>query len=161
VSHVFGLGKDKVTVRNPFVGGAFGSGLRPQYQLILAMMASLHLKRSVRVVLTRQQMFTFGHRPETWQRVKLAAERDGTLRAIVHEAVAETSRWRTTWRWWSTGRASSTLRQRALDYKLVDARPVQPDRHARARRGARRACARGGDGRAGPRAAAWTRWRCA
>jgi xanthine dehydrogenase YagR molybdenum-binding subunit len=33
VSHVFGLPKSKVTVRNPYVGGAFGSGLRPQYQL--------------------------------------------------------------------------------------------------------------------------------
>ncbi len=92
VSHVFGLSKKKVTVRNPYVGGAFGSGLRPQYQLPLAVMASLLLKRSVRVVLTRQQMFTFGHRPETVQRVKLAAERDGTLRSILHEAVAETSR---------------------------------------------------------------------
>lgn len=92
VSQVFGLSKDKVTVKNPFVGGAFGSGLRPQYQLILAVMGALQLKRSVRVVLTRQQMFTFGHRPETWQRLKLAAERDGTLKAVVHEAVAETSR---------------------------------------------------------------------
>ncbi|MDY6947526.1 MAG: xanthine dehydrogenase family protein molybdopterin-binding subunit [Pseudomonadota bacterium] len=92
VSHVFGLSKDAVTVRNPYVGGAFGSGLRPQYQLTLAVMAALHLQRSVRVVLTRQQMFTFGHRPETWQRLKLAAERDGRLRAIIHEAVAETSR---------------------------------------------------------------------
>lgn len=91
VSHVFGLSKDRVTVRNPYVGGAFGSGLRPQYQLTLAVMASLKLKRSVRVQLTRQQMFSFGHRPETVQWVKLAAERDGTLTAIQHEAVAETS----------------------------------------------------------------------
>ncbi len=91
VSHVFGLSKNKVTVRNPYVGGAFGSGLRPQYQLTLAVMAALHLKRSVRVVLTRQQMFTFGHRPETLQRVKLAADSDGTLRAIYHQAIAETS----------------------------------------------------------------------
>jgi len=91
VSHVFGIAKHKVTVRNPFVGGAFGSGLRPQYQLALAVMASLHLKRSVRVQLSRQQMFSIGHRPETLQRIKLAAERDGTLTAIVHEAVAETS----------------------------------------------------------------------
>jgi xanthine dehydrogenase YagR molybdenum-binding subunit len=92
VSHVFGLSKDKVTVRNPYVGGAFGSGLRPQYQLMLAVMASLHLERSVRVVLTRQQMFTFGHRPETFQHVRLAAERDGTLVSIEHRAIAETSR---------------------------------------------------------------------
>jgi len=92
VSRVFGLSKDKVTVRNPYVGGAFGSGLRPQYQLILAVMAAVKLERSVRVVLTRQQMFTFGHRPETWQHVQLGAELDGTLTSIVHEAVAETSR---------------------------------------------------------------------
>ena len=92
VSHVFGLPKERVTVRNPFVGGAFGSGLRPQYQLPLAVMAALHLERSVRVVMTRQQMFTFGHRPETLQRVKLAADADGRLQAIWHEAFAETSR---------------------------------------------------------------------
>jgi xanthine dehydrogenase YagR molybdenum-binding subunit len=92
VSRVFGLPKSKVTVKNEFVGGAFGLGLRPQYPLILAVMASLKLERSIRVVLTRQQMFSFGHRPETWQRVRLAADSDGTLRAIVHEAVAETSR---------------------------------------------------------------------
>jgi xanthine dehydrogenase YagR molybdenum-binding subunit len=92
VSRAFGLSKDKVTVRNPYVGGAFGSGLRPQYSLLMAVMGSLQLKRSVRVVLTRQQMFTFGHRPETWQRVALAAEADGTLTAVMHEAVAETSR---------------------------------------------------------------------
>lgn len=92
VSQAFGLKKDKVTVRNPYVGGAFGSGLRPQYQLTLAVMAALKLQCSVRVVLTRQQMFSFGHRPETWQKVKLAADRDGKLQAIVHEAVQETSR---------------------------------------------------------------------
>ena len=92
VSRVFGLSKSEVTVRNPYVGGAFGAGLRPQYQLPLAVMAALKLRRSVRVVMTRQQMFTFGHRPETWQHVKLAASRDGVLQAIEHEAVAETSR---------------------------------------------------------------------
>ncbi|RYY92949.1 MAG: xanthine dehydrogenase family protein molybdopterin-binding subunit, partial [Comamonadaceae bacterium] len=92
VCKVFGLKPELVTVRNPYVGGAFGSGLRPQYQLLLAVMAALHLDQPVRVVLTRQQMFTFGHRPEAWQRVRLAAEQDGTLRSIVHEAVQETSR---------------------------------------------------------------------
>ena len=91
VSHGFGIPKHKVTVRNPYVGGAFGAGLRPQYQLPLAVMGALLLKRSVRVTLTRQQMFSFGHRPETWQRVRLGAERDGTLKAIWHEAIQETS----------------------------------------------------------------------
>ncbi|MGZ8288173.1 MAG: xanthine dehydrogenase family protein molybdopterin-binding subunit [Telluria sp.] len=92
VSRVFGLPERRVTVRNPYVGGAFGSGLRPQYSLTLAVMASLHLKRSARVTLTRQQMFSFGHRPETLQRVRLAADNDGTLLAIAHHAHTATSR---------------------------------------------------------------------
>ena len=33
---VFGLGADDVRVMSPFVGGAFGSGLRPQYEVVLA-----------------------------------------------------------------------------------------------------------------------------
>lgn len=108
VSHVFGISGRKVTVRNPYVGGAFGSGLRPQYQLALAVMGALKLQRSVRVVLTRQQMFTFGHRPETRQSIKLAAAADGRLLSIQHDAVAETRAGRTTPKWWSTGPASFT-----------------------------------------------------
>lgn len=93
VCRAFGLPKRKVTVRNPYVGGAFGAGLRPQYQLALAVMASIALERSVRVVMTRQQMFTFGHRPETHQHVQLGAAADGTLMSIQHDAVTATSRW--------------------------------------------------------------------
>src|SRR3954463_5176085 len=91
VANVFGLSKDDVRVLSPFVGGAFGSGLRPQYQLFLAVMAALDLERSVRVVLTRDQMFTFGYRPDTIRTVALAANPDGTRRAMIHQAVAGTS----------------------------------------------------------------------
>lgn len=91
ISQVFGISTDEVRVLAPFVGGAFGSGLRPQYQLFLAVMAARELQRSVRVEMTRQQMFTFGHRPATWQRLALGATADGKLQAIEHEAIAETS----------------------------------------------------------------------
>jgi len=91
VTSVFSLPQKDVRVISPFVGGAFGSGLRPQYQLFLAVMASLELKRSVRVVLTRDQMFTFGYRPDTIQTLALGAEPDGKLQAIRHEAIAGTS----------------------------------------------------------------------
>ena len=91
VCNIFGYAKKKVVVDSPFVGGAFGSGLRPQYQLFLAVLAARSMKRSVQLVLTRQQMFTFGHRPETFQTVALAADRDGKLAAVSHEAVAATS----------------------------------------------------------------------
>jgi xanthine dehydrogenase YagR molybdenum-binding subunit len=89
---VFGLAKSAVEVVSPFVGGAFGTGLRPQYPLFLAVMAAQVLKRSVRVVLTRAQMFTIGYRAGTRHTLKLGAETDGRLNAIDHEALACTSR---------------------------------------------------------------------
>lgn len=92
IERVFGLEPGRVRVMAPFVGGAFGSGLRPQYQLVLAVMAALKLRRSVRVTLTRQQMFSFGYRPRTLQRLALGAAANGELRALRHEAVAQTSR---------------------------------------------------------------------
>ncbi|MCB5173954.1 xanthine dehydrogenase family protein molybdopterin-binding subunit [Microvirga lenta] len=91
VSSVFGLSSSQVRVVTPFVGGAFGSGLRPQYQLFLAVMAALELKRSVRVVLTRDQMFTFGYRPLTIQTISLGANPDGKLVSLMHDAVQTTS----------------------------------------------------------------------
>ncbi|HVX75954.1 MAG TPA: xanthine dehydrogenase family protein molybdopterin-binding subunit [Bradyrhizobium sp.] len=91
VTSVFGLKSKNVRVINHYVGGAFGSGLRPQYQLFLAVMASLELKRSVRVVLSRSQMFYLGYRPDTYQSVSLAADGNGRLVSITHDAIAATS----------------------------------------------------------------------
>ena len=91
VTSVFGLKTKNVKLINHYVGGAFGSGLRPQHQLFFAVMASLELKRSVRVSLTRTQMFHIGYRPDNFQSVSLAADRQGRLQAIIHEAVASTS----------------------------------------------------------------------
>lgn len=88
---VFGLSKNKITVRNTFVGGAFGSGLRPQYQVYLATMGALHLKRSVRVTMTRQQMVSHVHRPELFQSVSLACNEAGALQAIINNATTATS----------------------------------------------------------------------
>ena len=41
---VFDLKPDDVRVMSPFVGGAFGSGLRPQYQVVLAVLGALKLQ---------------------------------------------------------------------------------------------------------------------
>lgn len=91
VANVFGLKMKNVQVIAPFVGGAFGSGLRPQYQLFMAVMASLNLKRNVRVTLDRAQMYTFGHRPPTLQQIKFGADENGKVNAIYHNAIGETS----------------------------------------------------------------------
>jgi xanthine dehydrogenase YagR molybdenum-binding subunit len=89
--NVFKKKADDLRVISPFVGGAFGSGLRPQYQVVLAVLGALTLKRSVRLVLTRQQMYGLGYRPATIERLALGAKADGTLDAITHEAIAVTS----------------------------------------------------------------------
>jgi xanthine dehydrogenase YagR molybdenum-binding subunit len=78
---------------SPFMGGGFGSGLRPQYNVILAVLAARALQRSVRLVLTRPQMYSLGYRPGSFERVRLGAAADGTLAAITHDAVAMTSRY--------------------------------------------------------------------
>ncbi len=91
VANIFGLHYKDVRVLAPFVGGGFGSGLRPQYQLFLCVLASLELKRNVRVVLERKQMFPFGHRPQVVQMLRFAADEAGNVTAMNHGAVGETS----------------------------------------------------------------------
>ncbi len=93
VTKVFGYSKDEVRVESPFVGGGFGSALRPQYQLFFATLAAKALKRSVRVTLTRDQMFTIGHRPETLQALRIGADVNGNLQAIHSETLQATSRY--------------------------------------------------------------------
>jgi xanthine dehydrogenase YagR molybdenum-binding subunit len=55
VCSVLEMEPEDVRVMSPFVGGAFGSGLRPQYNVVLASLAALALNRSVRLVLTRRR----------------------------------------------------------------------------------------------------------
>ena len=90
---VFGIKPEDVRVMSPFMGGGFGSGLRPQFEVVLAMLAARALQRSVRVVLTRPQMYALGYRPAMIQRIGLGATTGGTLEAITHDAVTVTSQY--------------------------------------------------------------------
>ena len=90
---VFGLKPENVRVLSPFVGGAFGVGLRPLFEAVLAVTGALALKRSVRVVLTRPQMYALGYRPATIQSIALGTNAEGTLDAITHHAVTVTSQY--------------------------------------------------------------------
>ena len=92
---VFGMKPDDVRVMSPYMGGGFGSGLRPQYNVALAVLAARALQRSVRLVLSRPQMYSLGYRPGSIERVALGAKADGTLDAMMHDAIAMTSRFET------------------------------------------------------------------
>jgi xanthine dehydrogenase YagR molybdenum-binding subunit len=89
----FGLEPQQVEIVSPFVGGAFGSAGRVLPHTVIAAIASRVVGRPVRVELTRRQMFNLvGHRPYTEQRVRLGADADGGLAALLHDSAAETSR---------------------------------------------------------------------
>jgi xanthine dehydrogenase YagR molybdenum-binding subunit len=82
---------EEVRVVSAFMGGGFGAGLRPQYEVALAVLGAIALQRSVRLVLSRAQMYGLGYRPATIERLALGANKDGTLNAMTHEAIAVTS----------------------------------------------------------------------
>jgi xanthine dehydrogenase YagR molybdenum-binding subunit len=84
---------DDVRVMSPYMGGGFGSGLRPQYQVLLAALAARALERSVRVAVTRAQMYGLGYRPAMLQRIELGANGRGELEAITHDAITVTSQY--------------------------------------------------------------------
>ena len=85
----FELPETDVRVLVPYLGGGFGAALRAWPHVILTALAARVVGRPVKLVLTRPQMFTsVGHRPETRQRVRLGATRDGRLVAADHESTA-------------------------------------------------------------------------
>jgi xanthine dehydrogenase YagR molybdenum-binding subunit len=87
----FRLPPGHVRVLVPFVGGAFGAGLRVAPHTVLAALAARVVGRPVKVVLSRPEMFTgTGQRPRTVQRIAVGATRDGTLTAVDHEATSVT-----------------------------------------------------------------------
>lgn len=87
-----GVPAENIRVVSPFVGGAFGASLKPNYYPSLTAMAARELKRPVKVVYTRTQMFTgHGYRPHTIQKIALGADRSGKLSSMIHEAFHNTS----------------------------------------------------------------------
>jgi len=76
VALVFGINEEDVHVICPFVGGGFGSSLRPWSHPTVAAMAARVVRRPVKLVVQRSQMFSsHGHRPYTIQRVALGESR--------------------------------------------------------------------------------------
>ncbi|MFF2995178.1 xanthine dehydrogenase family protein molybdopterin-binding subunit [Streptomyces sp. NPDC057950] len=89
---VFGIPESSVRVLVPYVGGGFGAGLRAWPHVILTALAARMLKRPVKLVLTRPQMFTsVGHRPSGVQRLSVGATREGDLVALDHRSLISLS----------------------------------------------------------------------
>lgn len=92
IADIFKLKPENVTVHSEFVGGAFGSALQVWQHEVAAIMGAKVVKRPVKLVLMRQDMFTsVGYRPHTWQKIGIGATSEGKLVGITHSAVAQTS----------------------------------------------------------------------
>lgn len=94
VARTFGIPEKNVRVVAENVGGAFGSSLRSWSNVPAAVIAAKKLNRPVKLVLTRPQMFSLiGYRPQSWQKVNIAADAAGNFLSIHHEAISNTSRY--------------------------------------------------------------------
>jgi xanthine dehydrogenase YagR molybdenum-binding subunit len=79
--------KEKVRLVSPFIGGGFGGKLFLRADALLAALGARAARRPVKVALQRALMINnTTHRPATIQRVRLGANRDGTLTSIAHES---------------------------------------------------------------------------
>jgi xanthine dehydrogenase YagR molybdenum-binding subunit len=92
LASMLGLLPEKVKVVSLFIGGGFGSkGFTWPTPIVTAMAAKM-VKRPVKLVLSRQQMFTTaGRRSQTIQKIALASNSAGKLTAIKHDTTSESS----------------------------------------------------------------------
>ncbi|MBB5318409.1 xanthine dehydrogenase family protein molybdopterin-binding subunit [Tunturibacter empetritectus] len=87
-----GIAEEKIHILSPLVGGAFGSKSFLWMHVVLAAVASREIGRPVKLVLTRDQMFSStGHRPRTQQDISLVANADGVIESSEHHTLTETS----------------------------------------------------------------------
>jgi xanthine dehydrogenase YagR molybdenum-binding subunit len=92
-SATFRLPKENVRVISHFLGGGFGCKGSTWSHVILAAMAARELRRPVKLVLERRQMFgPVGGRPRTVQSIALGAQKTGELTALKHESLSANCR---------------------------------------------------------------------
>lgn len=85
-AYFLGLKPENVQVISPFVGGGFGCKGGQWQHILLSAMAAKAVNRPIKFAITRQMMVTnVGRRPETIQKIALAADQSGKLTAIRHD----------------------------------------------------------------------------
>ena len=92
LAKVFSLPDDNVRVVSHFLGGGFGCKGSAWSHVPLAAMAAKMTGRPVKLVLSRRQMYgPVGYRSRTEQSLQLGAVKDGTLSAVRHDSLSQTS----------------------------------------------------------------------
>ncbi|WP_233164636.1 xanthine dehydrogenase family protein molybdopterin-binding subunit [Pedobacter sp. ASV28] len=92
IANVFKIPVENIQVNSEFVGGGFGMALRTWPLEIATIMASKQLKKPVKLVITRDQMFTMvGNRPAAYQKIGLGATKEGKITGITHIAFGQSA----------------------------------------------------------------------
>ncbi len=92
LARILNVAVDDVHVMCPIVGGGFGSKGSTWSHVILTAMAAKVVQKPVKLVLGREQMFgPVGARPTTVNRIQIAANRDGKITGIQHDAIIHAS----------------------------------------------------------------------
>ncbi|EDZ97744.1 Xanthine dehydrogenase [Burkholderia sp. H160] len=92
LAKTFDIAVSDVRVISPLIGGGFGCKGSSWSHVSLCAMAARQTGRPVRLALERPQMFgPVGARPRTEQHFVIAARHDGTLTAMRHDSISNTS----------------------------------------------------------------------
>ncbi|WP_411976576.1 xanthine dehydrogenase family protein molybdopterin-binding subunit [Sulfitobacter faviae] len=87
LSDALGIHPNRLRILSPYVGGGFGSKLGIAPEAVAAAIAAKEVGRPVSVALHRQQVYEATmRRSETTQRVRLAADAEGRLTGLGHDA---------------------------------------------------------------------------
>jgi carbon-monoxide dehydrogenase large subunit len=90
LSAFFGIPEQNIRVIAPDVGGGFGSKLQVTAEEVLAVLVSSKLRRPVKWTESRSEgNLTVHHGRDQWQRIRVAADRDGRLRGLDVDLLAD------------------------------------------------------------------------
>ncbi|MBN2433491.1 MAG: xanthine dehydrogenase family protein molybdopterin-binding subunit [Acidobacteria bacterium] len=85
VAQSLGLPASQVRVIKRYMGGGFGSKLTTGKYTVMAALLAQRIGRPVRITLDREEMnLAVGNRPDSVQKLTVAAKKDGTLSAMSH-----------------------------------------------------------------------------
>ncbi|MDZ7342039.1 MAG: xanthine dehydrogenase family protein molybdopterin-binding subunit, partial [candidate division KSB1 bacterium] len=89
IARSLNLPTSHVRVIKKFMGGGFGSKLEAGKYTVMAALLAKEIGRPVKIALDRKEMnLAMGNRPDSIQKLKVGAKKDGTLTAMSHYSIA-------------------------------------------------------------------------
>lgn len=87
VARALGMPASHVRIIKKYMGGGFGSKLTAGKYTVMAALLARRLGRPVKITLDRkEQNLAVGNRPDSVQKLRVGAKKDGTLTALQHES---------------------------------------------------------------------------